>query len=905
MTDQTLNSSQDNRTLKYSDDLPAKIGPYEILQLIGKGGFGQVYKARAIGDVKVNGRIVVMSGEIIAIKVLTTLSKDAKDRFILEGEISKNLPDHKHIIKIKDEGKDDKDHPYMVMDYIEGGSLAGLIKKGRLNRNEAIRIIKCVAEALDCAHSYKYQDETGRDIKWIIHRDIKPDNILLDNRYNPANPLLTDFGIAKLIEANISTMEQTGTLIGTPLYMAPEQFEGKAVTPATDLYELAFVLFEMLTGKDIFALTLPSDETGSPFLRLADFHRNRIPPNLSEILPEMGLHFDSFFRKAMSKNPTERYQNAAEFINALQEANAKAEEAERIWNDTLPQIRKILKPALSLVEIELDNSDDNEIRTKLLNLNVSTIKEIDKAAILERLNEVTNRYSEYKTVQIYEIAQVFKHIVLGEEEELLEKLRQDWLKSGAPSAYVKKLAELAGKYWNDNPSKAIGYYERIYDALDRNLVYPEQIQTIRQYARSQLIEYYYQQGLEAYAGGKPENMDKVIEVLEKACAWLNKLDASDEYKKTLNGYYKRLQVRKIQDQIAKVKDERIDFKQRVDKDLGLSDDNSKLEEKYLNTFKNEIVSYEQLLEIDPYFIDDMHEPWEKLAKAYLLLVRRAEKRAELAEALNQRIEQDQAYRTAINYLQELLKIKRHDFKDLRLSQLDDELNTEEKIEKKIRWLEGEADYAKKYAEIDQLVKEQKYQEVGAIFEAFGFDKVNQYRDIAKLFWIVTYALDHNNQLPPELTSVEELKAKLAETQQELSNTRQEKETLKEELTQTRTDLDKAKLSLQQKQQKIAQLEIDLNTKTQTLQTQLAQIEQREREQIAELQGGLEINKQRTNKIVALRQKDAVIISAITLIGVVALIAIDSLGYDQTIVVGSTALTFLVLIVVALWRYLRS
>lgn len=149
---------------------------------------------------------------------------------------------HPNIVQIHDFGVSDG-HFYMVMEFLEGRTLKDLLRiTGRMASSAAVAIVKGVAAALDYAHS--------RD---LTHCDIKPDNIMLDD---DGRPVLMDFGIAKLVTAS-TQLTQTGVGIGTPAYMAPEQACGELVSPATDIYALSIVLFELLTGREPYSADTP------------------------------------------------------------------------------------------------------------------------------------------------------------------------------------------------------------------------------------------------------------------------------------------------------------------------------------------------------------------------------------------------------------------------------------------------------------------------------------------------------------------------------------------------------------------------------------------------------------------------------------------------------------------------
>src|SRR5690349_18273929 len=200
-------------------------GSYRLEDVIGRGGMGEVYRARHLR----------LTNRLAAVKVLPAslaIEPDFLQRFEHEANSAASL-DHPAILPVWDYGEQD-DQPYLAMPYVPGGSLKEYLEqRGPLSPAETLGLIAPIAEALDYAH--------GRG---IIHRDVKPANILLRE---DGRPLLADFGIAKAVEAGQSGLTRAGSTIGTPEYMAPEQIEGKS-EPRSDLYSLGVVIFQMLTG---------------------------------------------------------------------------------------------------------------------------------------------------------------------------------------------------------------------------------------------------------------------------------------------------------------------------------------------------------------------------------------------------------------------------------------------------------------------------------------------------------------------------------------------------------------------------------------------------------------------------------------------------------------------------------
>jgi serine/threonine-protein kinase len=269
-------------------------GQYVIEGEIGRGGMGVVYSAR---DQQLKRRV--------AIKLLPpelAFRQEIKKRFIREAQTAARLS-HPHIVPIHTVGEKD-DLVYFVMGFVDGESLAQrLRRRGRLPVEEARRIIKETADALGLAHA------TG-----IIHRDVKPDNILLEGTRRRV--MVTDFGIAKaLSEAGAGTLTGTGVALGTPTYMSPEQAAGESdIDARSDLYALGIVAFEMLSGKPPFrAPTVPG---------LLMKQITEPPPDLIRIRSEIPEELATTIMRCLEKDPENRWPTADALRRALESRNA-------------------------------------------------------------------------------------------------------------------------------------------------------------------------------------------------------------------------------------------------------------------------------------------------------------------------------------------------------------------------------------------------------------------------------------------------------------------------------------------------------------------------------------------------------------------------------------------------------
>ncbi len=264
--------------------LPKKISRYEILRELGEGGMATVYLARDPSFQR-----------DVAIKVLPEETKHDPvlyERFLREARTIASL-EHPAIIPVYDFGEENG-QPFLVMRYLSGGSLTSRIKLGPLPINEIVKILERISGALDAAHA-----------KGIIHRDVKPANIIFD-QYGEA--YLSDFGIARLSEAT-SSITGSGA-IGTPAYMSPEQIRGgEKVDGRTDIYALGIVLFEMLTGRVPFKADTPA--------QMMMMQLNTPTPPLPEDRKDIPEGINAVLMQATAKEPDGRFQKASELGKAI------------------------------------------------------------------------------------------------------------------------------------------------------------------------------------------------------------------------------------------------------------------------------------------------------------------------------------------------------------------------------------------------------------------------------------------------------------------------------------------------------------------------------------------------------------------------------------------------------------
>ncbi len=306
---------------------------YEIIELIGRGGMAYVYKAK---DRKLN--------RYVAVKVLReeyTENEQFIKKFDRESQAAAGLS-HPNIVSVYDVGVEG-DIYYIIMEYVDGITLKQYLnKKGHLDYKEATRFIIDVAAALKCAHEHK-----------IIHRDIKPHNILLTRDLVPK---VADFGIARAITS--STVTMTNQTMGSVHYISPEQARGGFVDERSDLYSLGIMYYELLTGQ------LPFDEENTVTIAIKHIQEDLVPPK--EIMPDIPASVNDVVVKLTHKKPEDRYQNMDELIDDLEkvmvDANAAvgdngsvvSDETQIIGDEGLFKIEPVTGP------IESGYHDDDE-----------------------------------------------------------------------------------------------------------------------------------------------------------------------------------------------------------------------------------------------------------------------------------------------------------------------------------------------------------------------------------------------------------------------------------------------------------------------------------------------------------------------------------------------------------------
>src|ERR1044071_3881512 len=275
------------------------VSHYRILEKLGEGGMGVVYLAE---DLHLARRV--------AIKFLTSSDHHYRARFIREARAVSAL-NHQNIAMVHDYGETAEGQPFIVMEFVKGKSLSELLEEG-LTLRRSVEIVSSIAEALGEAH------EQG-----IVHRDIKPSNVLISER---GHVKVLDFGLVKHLfeppasgvdldaQTIYSTQTRSDVIVGTPLYLSPEQATGKQIDGRSDLFALGALLYECLTGQSAFS--------GGSVLEIGAQIIHITPPPPSNLNPQVPSALDRITLKALQKKVEARYQTAGEMLKDLKTAAA-------------------------------------------------------------------------------------------------------------------------------------------------------------------------------------------------------------------------------------------------------------------------------------------------------------------------------------------------------------------------------------------------------------------------------------------------------------------------------------------------------------------------------------------------------------------------------------------------------
>ncbi len=661
-----------------SPPIPSK---YKILQEIGQGGFATVYLAQIEEADKTQS---------VALKVLkahTIGDKNLLKRFKQEAVTVTKLA-HPNIVQILEaEVGGDEEIFYIVMEYIPGGTLRDRLKSGPLPRSEAIHIANAVGSALQYAHQ-----------EGIIHRDVNPNNILLDDRQQPVRPVLSDFGLIKVLSGESSTQIQSTTILGTPDYMAPEQLGQEAPTAATDVYALAITCFEMLSGQRPFQLN-------SPFELI-----NKNLPQLSAVAPEVGPYFDEVLARAADKNPAQRFPTIAAFLEALGEANRQAAEVERVEREYqagtiidaaqsyIQKGRYAPERALAMVEAALETypgyRDALRLRGKI------------------RLQQ-------------------------GQVEEAMADYWQAYQQVNNPASdigveYLTALDQVAAEFWQrELQPEAIEYYSCIIQLLTDAGDGAEALEDILQRARTHLIKFHYDEGNAAFAEGAPEDIEAAITILQDKVNHLVELKAENECAE-LREKLRLLRKRKYEADIEMAQGAINEINAQGSQIRFSSED-------IFQHYALIDAAYQGLLDLDP-----EHKQWVQGRRKKLR--EQVECRLLFAVRATGKFEPD--YEAALRYYRSVLDIeKKH-------PGIVKELETTLDLNEKINELQTKADFDGKYREIRKLIDQQDYDRaLQGLDKEFIQTGNYEHRDVAKWLWGLVYAKHHDGKLPLEWDSL--------------------------------------------------------------------------------------------------------------------------------------------------------
>ncbi len=310
-------------------DIGHTIGNYKVTAKLGEGGMGVVYLA----EHPVIGKKVAMK----AIHPELSKNADVVSRFITEAK-AVNQIGHEHIVDIADFGNTPEGEFYFVMEYLQGESLSDRLKREkRIPVSQAMSIGAQIADALNASHQ-----------QGIIHRDLKPENIFLCNRGAGRDFVkVLDFGLAKLTQNDqkVTHKTRTGSVMGTPYYMSPEQCEGKTeIDYRADIYSLGVLLFEMLTGKVPFG--------GEGYGEIIVKHVTMPPPSVRSVVPELPDYLDPIMYRILAKDRDQRFQTMSDLREALLDPERYASSAPDVG---IPEdLSGIARAAAPMARAELD-----------------------------------------------------------------------------------------------------------------------------------------------------------------------------------------------------------------------------------------------------------------------------------------------------------------------------------------------------------------------------------------------------------------------------------------------------------------------------------------------------------------------------------------------------------------------
>jgi serine/threonine protein kinase len=342
---------------------------YEILDVIGSGGMGMVYRAKQRFINRMVAVKVLHKGSITGTEIIKRFQQEAQAASALSSP---------HVVTVFDSNVSRNGEPYLVMDLLNGSSLEALLEKERmLSPGRAVEIFLQVCDALSKAHS-----------KNIVHRDIKPSNIVLvEEDGQPDFVKVVDFGIAKILresESGATQLTRTGEVFGSPLYMSPEQWRGTSVDSRTDIYSLGAVMYKTLTGAPLFDTT--------DILQLAYKQAHEEPASIASLGIRLPDGLEAIVFKALAKDATERFQSVNEMVAALSVVRdglkAKPPGA-KVSQDTQAWLRELTPANQKSVLVDHTTEVSSQTETVGSLLSVSSSSSLDNSKSLKTDNEQT------------------------------------------------------------------------------------------------------------------------------------------------------------------------------------------------------------------------------------------------------------------------------------------------------------------------------------------------------------------------------------------------------------------------------------------------------------------------------------------------------------------------------------
>jgi|GEM_PF-476651 len=426
-------------------DIGQNIGQYRIVGQLGQGGMATVYKAYHPS-----------LDRHVAIKILHSAFKDDEtfySRFQREAQIVAKL-EHPHIVPVYDFDANESE-PYLVMKFIEGETLKRRMKRQSLTLEQTLNILPSIADALTYAHD-----------RGILHRDIKPSNVMLDTN---EVPYLADFGLARIASSGESTMSQD-VLIGTPNYISPEQAKGISLGPATDIYSLGILLYEIVVGRVPYS-------ADTPYAVVHD-HIYKPLPIPTEVNPDVPPQVEQVLLKALAKDPDDRYASAngmlADFERAVRDANMSELSVTNLRVDRLSAPDpspppSIASPENTLVDVSGSTQGDGSTPTYSQDEITTSMRELAEAMKeLKELQSQAESSTSRPAIEAVNNSTVSRPNVKLLLRRRRRRRRNFWILSGVAALVFICIASLAvtinaldNPIVQSNPALADGYEDEV------------------------------------------------------------------------------------------------------------------------------------------------------------------------------------------------------------------------------------------------------------------------------------------------------------------------------------------------------------------------------------------------------------------------------------------------------------